>query len=114
MLLEAKDVSKVFRGRRSEEPVRAVDSASIRARPGEFVAIVGESCSGKSTLARILLDLIPASAGNVELDGELASKEDAAKASEAAKQDEGNKADASADTSGTTTTAKKAAAPKSS
>jgi len=69
VLLEAKNVSKVFRGRRSAEPVRAVADASIRARPGEFVAIVGESGSGKSTLARILLDLIPASAGSVELDG---------------------------------------------
>ena len=69
MLLEARNVSKVFRGRRSAEPVRAVDDASIRARPGEFVAIVGESGSGKSTLARILLDLVPASAGSVELSG---------------------------------------------
>lgn len=69
MLLEAKNVSKVFRGRRSAPPVHAVRDATLRARPGEFVAIVGESGSGKSTLARLLLDLIPASAGTVELDG---------------------------------------------
>ncbi|OLT00009.1 hypothetical protein BJF90_36610 [Pseudonocardia sp. CNS-004] len=69
MLLEASNISKVFRGRRSAEPVHAVDDATIRARPGEFVAIVGESGSGKSTLARILLDLVPPSAGTVELDG---------------------------------------------
>ena len=69
MLLEAKNVSKVYRARRSSGTVQAVKDASLRARPGEFVAIVGESGSGKSTLARILLDLIPASSGSVELDG---------------------------------------------
>jgi len=69
MLLEAKNVSKVFRSRRSSGSVHAVKNATLRARPGEFIAIVGESGSGKSTLARILLDLIPPSAGTVELDG---------------------------------------------
>lgn len=69
MLLEAKNVSKVFRGGRTSTPVLAVKDATLRARPGEFVAIVGESGSGKSTLARMLLDLIPASSGSVELDG---------------------------------------------
>lgn len=69
MLLEAKNVSKVYRARRSSGTVQAVKDATLRARPGEFVAIVGESGSGKSTLARILLDLIPASSGSVELDG---------------------------------------------
>lgn len=69
MLLEAKNVSKVFRSRRASGTVHAVKNATLRARPGEFVAIVGESGSGKSTLARILLDLIPVSGGSVELDG---------------------------------------------
>lgn len=69
MLLEAKNVSKVFRSRGAGGDVHAVKDATLRARPGEFVAIVGESGSGKSTLARILLGLIPASVGTVELDG---------------------------------------------
>ncbi|MGK3952340.1 ABC transporter ATP-binding protein [Microbacterium sp. I2] len=69
MLLEAKNVSKVYRSRRSSGPVQAVKDATLSARPGEFIAIVGESGSGKSTLARILLDLIPPSTGSVELDG---------------------------------------------
>ncbi|MEV1128750.1 ATP-binding cassette domain-containing protein [Agromyces sp. NPDC049794] len=69
MLLEAKNVSKTFRSRRSSGAVHAVKDATLRARPGEFIAIVGESGSGKSTLARILLDLIPPSTGTVELDG---------------------------------------------
>jgi len=69
MLLEAKNVSKIFQARRTSRPVQAVADASLKARPGQFVAIVGESGSGKSTLARILLDLIPATSGTVELDG---------------------------------------------
>src|SRR5690606_544578 len=69
MLLEAKDVSKVFRQRRGAGAVHAVRDASLRAEPGRFVAIVGESGSGKSTLARMLLGLIDVSSGQVELDG---------------------------------------------
>ena len=38
--------------------------------PGECVGVVGESGSGKSTLARALLRLLPASAGQVLLDGQ--------------------------------------------
>lgn len=69
MLLEAKDVTKVFGGRRSRSAVRAVDGVTLRAEQGRFVAIVGESGSGKSTLARIMLGLMRASAGEVTLDG---------------------------------------------
>ncbi|UUT36466.1 ABC transporter ATP-binding protein [Microbacterium elymi] len=68
-MLEAHNVTKIFRGRRSASPVIAVDEVSVQAGPGEFVAIVGESGSGKSTLARMLLDLIPATSGSVLLDG---------------------------------------------
>nr|WP_274636548.1 ABC transporter ATP-binding protein [Microbacterium bovistercoris] len=68
-MLEAHNVTKIFRGRRSASPVIAVDDVSVQAGPGEFVAIVGESGSGKSTLARMLLDLIPATSGSVLLDG---------------------------------------------
>ncbi|MGO2111080.1 MAG: ABC transporter ATP-binding protein [Pseudoclavibacter sp.] len=69
MRLEAKRVTKEFRGRRGTAPVVAVNDISLTATPGTFVAIVGESGSGKSTLARILLDLISTSDGAVELDG---------------------------------------------
>ncbi len=68
-MLEARNVSKVFRGRRSAAPVVAVDDVSLQAAPGEFVAIVGESGSGKSTVARMLLDLITPTSGSVLLDG---------------------------------------------
>ncbi|GGA71697.1 hypothetical protein GCM10011490_23020 [Pseudoclavibacter endophyticus] len=69
MLLEASNITKVFKGRRGAAPVYAVKDISVTATPGTFVAIVGESGSGKSTLARILLDLISPSEGDVTLDG---------------------------------------------
>ncbi len=46
-----------------------IDDVSIRARPGELVAIVGESGSGKSTLLRLALGLEDPSAGGVYYDG---------------------------------------------
>ena len=46
-----------------------LDDVTIRARPGEFVAIAGESGAGKSTLFRIALGIDPPSAGAVYYDG---------------------------------------------
>jgi ATP-binding cassette subfamily C exporter for protease/lipase len=43
--------------------------ASFTALPGEVVAVVGPSASGKTTLARLLVGVWPASAGKVRLDG---------------------------------------------
>ena len=45
-----------------------IDDVSIRARPGEFVAIVGESGAGKSTLLRLALGLEEPSGGGVYFD----------------------------------------------
>lgn len=66
LVLAADGVTKEF-GRRGG--LRAVDDATIEARPGEFVAIVGESGSGKSTLARMLLGLMAPTHGAVRLGG---------------------------------------------
>ncbi|MCY3855504.1 MAG: ATP-binding cassette domain-containing protein [Rhodospirillales bacterium] len=46
-----------------------LDDVTIRARPGEFVAIAGESGAGKSTLFRIALGQVRPSAGSVYYDG---------------------------------------------
>ena len=46
-----------------------LDEVSIRARKGEFVAIVGESGAGKSTLLRLALGLERPSSGSVYFDG---------------------------------------------
>ena len=46
-----------------------LDDVTIRARPGEFVAIAGESGAGKSTLFRLALGADRPSAGAVYFDG---------------------------------------------
>ncbi len=51
--------------------VVAVDDISLQVAPGRALGIVGESGCGKSTLARVLLGLLPASAGTVRVEGKL-------------------------------------------
>lgn len=48
----------------------ALRGASLTLRRGYLLALVGENGSGKTTLARILLGLLPPSAGRVEGDGD--------------------------------------------
>jgi oligopeptide transport system ATP-binding protein len=49
--------------------VRAVDGVSFTLRKGETLCLVGESGCGKSTTARAIMNLIPATSGEVYLDG---------------------------------------------
>lgn len=50
-------------------PVQAVTDVSLSLDRGQAVALVGESGSGKTTLGRMLLGLLPPSAGRVSFDG---------------------------------------------
>ena len=53
MLIEIKDIYKIYNeGKESE--VRALDGVSLTIDRGEFVAIVGQSGSGKSTMMNVL------------------------------------------------------------
>jgi oligopeptide transport system ATP-binding protein len=52
-----------------EGVVRAVDGVSFSVMAGETLAILGESGSGKSVTAQAAMGLIPATAGQVYLDG---------------------------------------------
>jgi len=50
--------------------VRAVDGVSFQVGRGETLGLVGESGCGKSTVARTILRLIPATSGGVFFDGQ--------------------------------------------
>ncbi len=50
-------------------PLRAVDEVALRITMGETLGLVGESGCGKSTLGRLLIRLIPPTAGNIIFDG---------------------------------------------
>ncbi|MFD8271971.1 ABC transporter ATP-binding protein [Streptomyces flaveolus] len=68
-LLSVEDLHVTFPGRHGAPPARAVDGVDLDIRPGEIVALVGESGCGKTTLARSLLGLVPPTSGRVTFDG---------------------------------------------
>jgi peptide/nickel transport system ATP-binding protein len=55
---------------REATPVKAVDGVSFDVKEGEIFGIVGESGCGKSTLGRTLLNLDPATEGEISLNGD--------------------------------------------
>ncbi|MBN9139400.1 MAG: ABC transporter ATP-binding protein [Micrococcales bacterium] len=72
--VEGMDLRKTFPLRRSilgrvTERAVAVDGVSVRVEPGKTLGIVGESASGKSTVARMLAKLVPADGGTVRWGG---------------------------------------------
>jgi len=73
-LVEVKGLSKWFPAKggvfgRSRGFVRAVDDVTFAIRAGETFGLVGESGCGKTTTGRLLLGLVPPSAGSVRFDG---------------------------------------------
>ena len=73
VVLEARDLVKDFAGRRRglrREQMRAVDHVSLQLRRGEVTSLVGQSGSGKSTVGRILAQLIAPTSGEILLHGE--------------------------------------------
>ena len=74
-LLDAQELTKRFTWRddwsfgRARRTLTAVDRVSLSLVPGETLGLVGESGCGKSTLGRLLLGLIPPTAGAVHFQG---------------------------------------------
>jgi oligopeptide/dipeptide ABC transporter ATP-binding protein len=73
-LIRAEGLGKTFEAKgglfRSMRQVQAVTDLDLSLARGASIGIVGESGCGKSTLARLLLRLIPASAGRITFDGQ--------------------------------------------
>ena len=77
-LIELRDVYKIY-GEGLESEVRALDGGSLDIEKGEFVAVVGQCGSGKSTMMNVLGCLDIPTRGTYRLDGvdvrELSDKE---------------------------------------
>lgn len=74
-LVKIKDLTKHFEKReglfgRRTAVVQALDSVSLTINRGQTAGVVGESGCGKTTLGRCVLRLIPATSGEVWIEGE--------------------------------------------
>src|SRR5215467_425260 len=70
-VLETVDLHLTFTGRglRKGFDARAVDGVNLQIKPGEIVALAGESGCGKTTLARTILGLETPTGGEVRYQG---------------------------------------------
>ena len=75
--IELAGLKKVYRTRDGDETA-AVEDTTLAIAQGEFVTIVGPSGCGKSTIMRMVAGLIPATAGEVRLNGSRVTEPSAA------------------------------------
>lgn len=71
--IEVRNVYRDFQQRsglgRARGTVRAVNGVTLSVAAGDVLGLVGESGCGKSTLARLIMGLLPPTAGEVLVDG---------------------------------------------
>lgn len=70
ILAQLENVSKSYAGVGGHK-VETLTGINLTVREGEFIALLGQSGSGKSTILRIMSGLLPASSGTVFRDGEI-------------------------------------------
>ncbi|MEK7189124.1 MAG: cell division ATP-binding protein FtsE [Patescibacteria group bacterium] len=63
-MVEFKNVSKIYPGQQT-----ALKNVNLKIEPGEFVSIVGQSGTGKTTLVRLILAEEPPSRGRIIIGG---------------------------------------------
>ena len=64
----SRSLGEIVRGR--HPAVHALDGVSLDIGAGDAVAVVGESGCGKTTTAKLVLGLVPATGGEVRIGGE--------------------------------------------
>ena len=70
-ILKVMNLKKYFTS--NNNIVKAVDNFSFELHPGEIIGLIGESGSGKTTVANLLLRLIPGSTGIVTFEDKIIS-----------------------------------------
>ena len=65
--LEMQNISKQFGG------IRALNDVTVKVKPGEIHALIGENGAGKSTLIKILSGAYTRDSGTILIDGETAN-----------------------------------------
>ncbi len=68
-LVETVDLKKYF-SVGNKRMLHAVDSINLEIPEGKTLGVVGESGCGKSTLGRVVMGLLPATSGEIHLDGQ--------------------------------------------
>lgn len=69
-MLKVENLTKVYKvGTFGGRTLKAVDAVSFEVPQGEVVSLIGESGSGKSTIGKMILGLIPMTSGTITVDG---------------------------------------------
>ena len=69
-MLEVNNLTKVFKSSFfSRKTLKAVDNVSFKINEGECFGIIGESGSGKTTIGKMILNLVEPTEGSVIIDG---------------------------------------------